>query len=621
MSLYRRILRYLAPYSGVLVAAALAMVAFAALDAFSLLMLIPFLKLLFGEAPLEVGGDEPKIQWVLDHTLGWVVPADAPPADLLIGINLFILGVFLLKNVCDFLRQYLVVRLEQAVTRDLRVQVYDHLLDLDLRFFGSTKVGQIITRLTSDVDQLRSLVTKNASQFATSVFQIIASVAVLITISFELTVISLVIVPGMFGIWARIRKRLRRGDRRVLDLGGEVSSHLQETVSGIRVVKAAAAEGFERDRFRRLTWIYFKSFVRTERLRALVSPMNEMMGAIGTVLLLWYGSRMVLVEQTLDATTFITFLGIALRLYQPLKWVSKFPSVVQPGLVGAERVFEFLDAPIEIHDRKGARRFTGVSESIRFEAVSFAYTPDRPVLRGITLEAAAGDVVALVGPSGAGKTTLVDLVARFYDPTAGRILVDGIDLRDYNIASFRSRLGIVTQETVLFHDTVRANIAYGLDSVSDEAVERAARAAHAHEFIIGLPEGYDTLLGERGTRLSGGQRQRIAIARAMLRDPAILIFDEATSALDTESERLVQRAMEELLVGRTVFVIAHRLSTIRRADRILVLHDGRIAEQGTHDELMERRGIYRRLYDLQFGQELTTDAADAERVAASTGDR
>ncbi len=597
---YGRILGYLKPYIGLGVAAALATAAFAALDAFSLLMLIPFTKALFGEGPLELTGDDEHIEWVLDHTLGYFVPADGGPQEMLLAINLFILGVFFLKNVADYLQQYLVVRLEQAVTRDLRNEVYSHLLDLDLRFFGRTRVGQVISRLTNDVDQLRQLVTKNLAKFATSVLQIVASLTILIGISIELTVVALVALPGMFAIWGRIRKRLQRGDRRVLDLAGQVSSHIQETVSGIRLVKASAAEEFERSRFRQLTQYYFKSFVRTERLRVLMSPLTEMMGAIGTVLLLWYGSRLVLVEQSMDAASFIAFLGLSMKLYQPAKWLSRFPSLVQPGLVGAERVFEFLDTPIEIDDRDGARPFEGVRESIRLEGVGFEYVPGRPVLAGIDVEIGAGQVVALVGPSGAGKTTFVDLVARFYDPTVGRITIDGVDLRDFSLHSLRSGLGIVTQETVLFHDTVRANIAYGLPDASQEAIERAARAAHAHEFIMQLPDGYDTILGERGTRLSGGQRQRIAIARAMLRDPAILIFDEATSALDTESERLVQRAIEQLFAGRTVFLIAHRLSTVQRADLILVMDQGRIVERGTHQELLDRGGLFRRLYDMQF---------------------
>jgi subfamily B ATP-binding cassette protein MsbA len=577
------------------------MTGFALLDAFSFLMMIPLLNALFKVSPLQVTGSE-SIQRLLEGTLGRVLPADASPQELLLGINIFILCVFLPKNVFDYLQQYLVARLEQEVTRDMRNVVYEHLLDLDLRFFGRTRVGQIISRLTGDVDQLRTLLTRNIGKFVTSLLEVLATFVALVMLSFELTIVALLVLPPMFGIWGRIRKRLLRADRGVLNLAGEVSSHLQETVSGVRLVKAAAAEDFERGRFRRLTQRYFKSYVRAERLRLTVSPLTEMMSALGTVLLLWYGSRMVLVDNQIDATTFIAFLGMSLKLYRPAKWLSRFPSLVQPGLVGAERVFEFLDAPIEIIDSEGAREFRSVERSIRFEGVSFAYDPDEPVLEEIDFEVSAGEVIALVGPSGAGKSTLVDLVGRFYDPTMGRITIDGVDLREYQIHSLRSRLGIVSQETVLFHDTVRANIAYGLDGITPEAVEQAARAANAHEFIEEMPQGYDTVLGERGTRLSGGQRQRIAIARAMLRDPAILIFDEATSALDSESEQLVQQATDELLAGRTVFVIAHRLSTIRHADQILVLRDGRIVERGRHEDLLQREGTYRRLHDLQFAE-------------------
>jgi subfamily B ATP-binding cassette protein MsbA len=600
MRLYARVLRYLRPYGSLLLVAILATIGFAALDAFSLLMLIPFLNTLFGTSPVAVEGGSDWLSWLLENTLGRVVSPDAPPARLLLSVNLFILSVFLVKNVFDFLQQYLVVRLEQAVTRDLRRQVYDHLLELDLRFFGRTRTGQIISRLTTDADQLRNLVTKNIAKFATSLLQIVSTVALLLMLNVRLTIVALIVLPGMFGIWRRLLVRLRRGDRSILNLAGEVASHLQETVSGIRQVKAAAAEGFESGRFRELTRAYYKAIVRTERLRALASPLTETMGALGTVLLLWYGGHMVLIEQSLGGTALIALLGLSMKLYSPAKWLAKFPAVVQPGLIAAERVFEFLDTPIEMKDAADSRTFAGFHDAIRFEDVSFHYVPGEPVLEQVSFEVRRGEVLALVGPSGAGKTTLVDLVARFYDPTAGRITVDGDDLRGFGARSLRSQLGIVTQETVLFHDTVRANIAYGSQNASPEAIERAARAANAHEFILRLPDGYETVLGERATRLSGGQRQRIAIARAILRDPPILIFDEATSALDSESERLVQDAIERLLAGRTVFVIAHRLSTIRHADQILVVERGRVVQRGRHEALLAEGGLYRHLYRLQF---------------------
>jgi len=603
LALYGRVLGYLRPYGGLIVAAVVATVGFAITDAFSLVMLIPFLNALFGDAPLNVGGSHDALEWVLNHTVGYWIASDAEPQQVLLSVILFILAVVLLKNVFDFFQTYLVVRLEQAVTRDLRNQVYSHLLDLDMRFFGRTRSGQIISRLTSDADQLRSLVTRNIAKLATSVFQVIATLAALVAISIELTLVAIVVLPAMFGIWGRLVRRLRRADRGVLNLAGEVAAHIQETLGGIRLVKASAAEDFERDRFRALTRAYYKQFVRAERLRALAGPLTETMAALGTVVLLWYGSRMVLVEQALEGAAFMGFLVLSLRLYSPVKWLSRFPSTVQPGLAAAERLFEFLDTPIEMRDPPDAREFTGFRERIRFEGVGFAYVPGKPVLEDISFEVKPGEVVALVGPSGAGKTTLVDLIARFYDPTVGRITVDGVDLREFSLRSLRSHLGIVTQDTVLFHDTVRANIAYGLGDVPQEAIERAARAARAHDFIMQLPEGYDTVVGERGTRLSGGQRQRLAIARAILRDPPILIFDEATSALDSESELLVQQAIEQLLAGRTVFVIAHRLSTIRRADQILVMEAGRIVERGTHEELLSRDGLYRHLYRLQVAED------------------
>jgi len=623
VTLYTRVLSYLRPHLTSLAAAGAATFAFAALDASAYVLLIPFVDALFGVRTTggggtDLGGDADLMSKFLDATVYRVVDVQGDALQAVQGIIVLIVVVFLLKNVFDFARTYLVAWVEQSVTRDLRNEVYDHVLRLDLSFFGRTRVGQITSRLTHDVEQVRRLLTSELAKLLSSGFGFAVTVAFMLLLSWRLTLAAFVVIPATMGVWGPLVKRLRRGDRRVLDLAGDVGAHIQETLSGIRVVKSSSAEDLERWRFRTITGDYHRTFLKAERLRALAGPLTETLATVGTVVILWYGARLVVSDGVLSGAQFVGFVALSLKLYAPVKYGAKFPTLVQPGLAGAERVFEFLDTSVEIEDRPGARVLRDPRGVIAFEDVTFGYKPGEPVLHDVTMEIPAGSVVSLVGPSGAGKTTLADLVGRFYDVTSGRVTVDGVDVRDWTVSSLRGAMGIVPQEIVLFHDTIAANIAYGARSATEQEIHRAARAANAHTFISALPEGYDMVVGERGTRLSGGERQRIALARAILSDRPILIFDEATSALDTESERLVQEAVGRLMGGRTVLVIAHRLSTVRRADLILVLNEGRIVERGDHASLFAAGGLYRRLCELQLGNTSGRDNG-SDPVAAPAG--
>ncbi len=649
VTLYRRVLSYLRPHSAVLVITGVATFAFAGLDAIAYVLLIPFVDALFRTGAADAGagvtgvagepGAADLMTGLLDATVYRFVDVQGDMLQAVQGIIVLILVVFLLKNLFDFTRAYLVAWVEQSVTRDLRNEVYDHVLRLDLSFFGRTPVGQITSRLTHDVEQIRRLLTIELAKLLTTGFAFVVTLAFMLLLSWKLTLASFVVIPTTMAIWGPLVKRLRRGDRRVLDLAGDVSSQIQETLSGIRMVKSSSAEGMARRRFRSITTEYHETFLKAERLRALAGPLTETLATLGTVVILWYGARLVVSDGALSGAQFVGFIALSLKLYAPVKYGAKFPTLIQPGLAGAERVFEFLDTPAQIEDRPGARVLSDPIGTIAFEGVGFSYESNRhpakptapgeprargkpalPVLQDITAEISAGSVVALVGPSGAGKTTLADLIGRFYDVTAGRVTVDGVDVRDWTVASLRGAMGIVSQEAVLFHDTIAANITYGVGDATIGEIYRAARAANAHTFIEALPDGYDTVVGERGIRLSGGERQRIALARAILADRPILILDEATSALDTESERLVQEAVGRLLGGRTVLVIAHRLSTIRQADLILVLNEGRVVERGDHASLIAAGGLYRRLYDSQPVRDIRSAkgrVADAREAASS----
>jgi subfamily B ATP-binding cassette protein MsbA len=504
------------------------------------------------------------------------------------------------KNLLIWVSSQLGASLQEYVTRDLRNAVYAHLQRLPLPFFTRTKTGQLLARVLNDTQQTKAVITESVTRSIQSAAMVVASIATLFVISWRLTLLTLVVAPLLIGLLQPVLRSLRRGHKKLSNQFGDMTAVVQEAVSGIRLVKSFAGEEYEFSRFRTASDTYARGMMRVTRLAQLAIPITETVGTGVAVIVLWFGAREVLLNGTMDGTTLIAFLALTLRILQPLKQLSQVPTVAAQSLAAAERVFEVLDAESEYERDRGTRAVSALQVAIEFDHVSFAYEQS-PVLDDVSFTARRGDVTAIVGASGAGKTTLVDLIPRFYEPTRGSVLVDGVDARHITLKSLRALTGIVSQDTVVFNDTVRNNLAYGIaDRCSDEQVVAAARAANAHEFISQLPDGYNTLLGERGTRLSGGQRQRIAIARALLVDPPILILDEATSALDTESERLVQEAIDRLLRGRTVFVIAHRLSTIAHATQILVLDQGRLVERGTHEDLLARRGTYHRLHALQF---------------------
>jgi ATP-binding cassette, subfamily B, bacterial MsbA len=615
VSTFLRLLRFLAPYRGRLTLAFACMLVFGITSALSIGAVSPFMQVLFErrEAPVAgapatvSGGGSTGIEVMrhlpaglrrqVEHSL-----LEARPLVALERVCVFILVVMLLKNLADYLQGYLMVSVEQAVLRDIRNALVSHLQRLSLAYYHGTRTGLLVSRVTNDVEYLRALIASAVSDLVKDSLQLLGSLTLVVIASWRLAGLSALILPPAMLAVVVLGRSLRRRSKQAQERMADLTSQLQETLYGARVVKAFGAEDRERARFAATNAQHFHAFVRLRRLAVAAKPVSEYGMVLVAVVMLWLGGREIHVGHTLEPHTFVLFVTALLSTISPIKGLSDVNTNVQQGLAAARRVFEVLDTPPTITDRPGALTLPPFHDRVVYEDVTFAYEAERTVLHGVRFEVRRGEVVALVGSSGSGKSTTMDLLARFYDPAAGRVTVDGHDLRDVTLASLRAQLGIVTQETLLFHDTVRANIAYGAPDASDEQVRAAAVAANAAAFIERLPLGYQTVIGERGTRLSGGERQRLAIARALLRNPAILLLDEATSALDTESERLVQDALERLMRDRTVLVIAHRLSTIQHADRIVVFDAGRVVASGSHDELLAQGGVYRRLHDLQFAE-------------------
>ena len=573
-------------------------------DVFSLTLLIPFLNALFKT------GDILPVSGVIADVLRATIGALLVPGDDMVSLRnviLVILVAVTIKNTLVWLSGQIGVQLQEYVVRDLRDAVYAHLLRLPLPWFTSNKVGQVISRVLTDTNNAKTVVTELVTRSIWSSAQVLATIVGMVLLSWQLTLAALVVAPLTIGALQPVLRKLRKGYRRLGNDQGELTSLVQEVVSGVRLIKSYGAEPVEQQRFVTRNASFARGYVRVGRLAMLSGPVTETLGTFTAVAILWYGANLVLEAKTLRGAELIVFLVWVMRLLQPLKQLSQVPPAAQQSLASAERIFEILDAPAETATDRGTITTPTFDRELRFDAVSFAYDGGADALSDVSFTATKGEIVALVGASGAGKSTLVDLIPRFIEPTRGQITLDGVNVREIRLDALRSLTGIVSQDTVLFNDTVRANVAFGRTNASQEQLDVAARAANALDFIEALPNGWETNLGERGMRLSGGQRQRLAIARALLSDPPILILDEATSALDAESERLVQEAIDRLLVGRTVFVIAHRLATIQHADRILVFDRGRVVEEGRHEALLSTGGAYARLYALQFERRTVSD--------------
>jgi len=507
--------------------------------------------------------------------------------------------LYVVKGGARFGQSYLMRSVGQRVVMRFRYELYHHIQRLSLSYFHRVPSAVLMSRITNDVKQLSRISAEIIADFFRQVFTMLVLLGVIFYQEWRMALIYFSVLPGVMWPIRAIGRRLRQISRWNQEKMAELNVILQETFTGNKIVKAFNMEEYEAQRFQQENEKLYRLQMKGVAANEILSPLMECLGAIGTALVIWYGGMRV-IQGTTTPGTFFSFIAAVAMLYRPVRKLGKMHNVFQEAMAATERVFEVLDTEPDVKDRPGAVRFPGLRECIEFRRVYFQYDGSEAVLKNINLRIDRGQTVALVGLSGAGKSTLVDLIPRFYDVSSGAIFIDGVDVRDIQLRSLREKIGIVTQETILFNDTVANNIAYGRRDASRKEIEEAARLAYAHQFIVELPEGYDTVIGERGAKLSGGQRKRLAIARALLKNPDILILDEATAELDSESEELVQQALQNLMAGRTTIAIAHRLSTIYQADKIVVIDNGQIVQTGRHEELIKQEGIYRRLYNLQF---------------------
>ncbi|HYW72993.1 MAG TPA: ABC transporter ATP-binding protein [Pyrinomonadaceae bacterium] len=553
---------------------------------------------------------------VFDHVFGskkmpdWLLTLTSPiGSDKFAILNFAVLAVFVIAAVgavSSYFEKYLTTSVGQWVMHDLRRVLYSHIQRLSLSYHDQKRTGDLISRCTTDIDAVQSLISQVLLGMLVNVLTLLGMMAVMLYLNWAFTVIALLVAPALFFVVYHYTHRIKNASRAMRRQEGEVVSVLEEVLSSIRVVKAFAREDYEQKRFERESRESVEKALAARNFKAKLPPIVEIIVACGTCLVLWYGAQLVLAGSLTggELLVFLLYLG---KMYKPMRELSKMTDTISKADVGWERIREILENESQVRDLPGAKRAPRFNGCVEYDHVRFAYNGNGPVLEDLSLTIMPGQMVALVGPTGAGKTTIASLLPRFYEPNGGQIRIDGIDIRKYRQKSLREQISFVLQETLLFHATVAQNIAYGKPQASHEEIVRAARLANAEEFIERMPEQYESMIGERGVTLSGGQRQRITIARAIIRDSPILILDEPSAGLDAESEKLVFDALENLMFGKTSIVIAHRLATVRRADKIFVIDQGRVTEEGTHQELLARGGLYSHLYDLQFKGEESED--------------